>query len=221
MGVWVAGGISGAHLNPAVCWGSSVLRQNGITDIVAFRLLSPWQFFEVSHGRRFRYAQLSLGQYKMRTPWSDLHARTTTWWPCRFCFGVCKLHPCHRYRRRRTAYSYFSNSRLVFYLCCMFSRLPADHPTQIILLLVMHWIAAWLHDERFRLLFRVPHFCRPHVYGVGFWRFFKHAGTSWIVPFGLIRVDSGHWHFAWNADRYASRLSDHEHYAGRENRLCD
>jgi len=39
MGVWVAGGISGAHLNPAVCGGN--FRQNGITDAVAFRSLLP------------------------------------------------------------------------------------------------------------------------------------------------------------------------------------
>lgn len=56
MGVWVAGGISGAHLNPAVCGGDFAPRQNGITDTVAFRSLLPWQYFEDSHGRRFRYA---------------------------------------------------------------------------------------------------------------------------------------------------------------------
>jgi len=57
MGVWVAGGISGAHLNPAVCGGNP--RQNGITNIVAFRSLFPWQSFEDSHGRKFRYASVS------------------------------------------------------------------------------------------------------------------------------------------------------------------
>jgi len=90
-------------------------------------------------------------------------------------------------------------------VCCNVSnRLPQSFWAYL------HRIAARLYDERFCLFFGVFRLRCPHVYGVSFWRSFKHASTSWIVTFGFILVDSGHWYFAWNADRYSPPSSDYE-----------